>query len=161
MKIQPCRNGCKKLITVQLDEGKYKPFEVDQVGNVTELHNCPNSDYNKNKASGGGSFNSQQSSSNSNAKYADNKYMDTNNSSLVVTVQDIEFIKEQIRKMKTSYDNIEEQLTKINNFLNDNLKNIHEITKIAVSNQMKEATNKPHIEPYSSKEEEEADKINN
>lgn len=156
MKIQPCRNGCKKLITVQMDDGKWKPFEVDSEGNPTELHNCPNSDYNKKQQSGGSNTNTGTSSSSS-AKYADNKYMDTNNSSLVVTPQDIDFVKEQIRHIKESYDNIEEQLTKINNFLNDNLKNIQEITKLAVNNSFQ----KPKIEPYQNKEEEQADKINN
>jgi len=153
MKIQPCRNGCGKLITVQMDDGKYKPFEVDQSGNVTELHNCPNSDYNKQNKQTYNKTIENQSSSN---KYADNKYMDTNNSNLVVTVQDIDFIKEQVRHIKTSYDNIQEQLTKINNFLNDNLKGIQDITKLAVNNSFQ----KPKIEPYQNKEEEQADKIN-
>jgi len=82
--------------------------------------------------------------------------MDTNNSNLVVTVQDIDFVKEQVRHIKTSYDNIQEQLTKINNFLNDNLKGIQDITKLAVNNSFQ----KPKIEPYQNKEEEQADKIN-
>lgn len=53
-KVQQCRNGCKKLITVQFDDGiqKYVPFEVDTSGNPTTKHNCPNSEYNKNKNPG-------------------------------------------------------------------------------------------------------------
>lgn len=55
-KIQKCRNGCGTDITVQLDEqsGKYKPYEVDDNGEYYDLHNCPNSEYNRNKGSFGG-----------------------------------------------------------------------------------------------------------
>lgn len=51
VKIQPCNKGCKKLITVQFDNeiGKYVPYEVDGAGNPTGKHNCPNSEYNRNK----------------------------------------------------------------------------------------------------------------
>ena len=59
-KVQQCRNGCNKLITVQLDDGKYKPFEVDLSGNPTQLHNCPNSEYNKQQGQGGQVTRTQQ-----------------------------------------------------------------------------------------------------
>lgn len=49
-KIQQCRNQCGKLITVQEHDGKWKPFDVDLGGNPTQIHNCPNSEYNKNKS---------------------------------------------------------------------------------------------------------------
>ena len=51
VKIQQCRNQCGQQITVQLDteSGKYKPYDVDPTGSVIGLHNCPNSDYNKQK----------------------------------------------------------------------------------------------------------------
>ena len=49
-KIQPCRNGCGQLITVAEHEGKWKPFNVSEDGNVQGLHDCPNSTWNKNKA---------------------------------------------------------------------------------------------------------------
>lgn len=61
-KIQPCRNGCSKLITVQFDDKiqKYVPYEVDMSGNPTGRHNCPNSAYNQQRQGtpqGSGSFN--------------------------------------------------------------------------------------------------------
>lgn len=49
-KIQPCRNGCGQLITVGEHEGKWKPFNVSEDGNVQGLHDCPNSTWNKNKS---------------------------------------------------------------------------------------------------------------
>lgn len=52
-----CRNGCGKYITVQEDSGKWKPFDVSEDGDVLDLHNCPNSPYNKGMS--GGSFPTQ------------------------------------------------------------------------------------------------------
>jgi hypothetical protein len=46
-KIQLCRNGCNQYITVQEDQGKWKPFDVSDDGEVLDLHNCPNSLYNQ------------------------------------------------------------------------------------------------------------------
>lgn len=43
---------------MQEHEGKWKPFEVSNDGDVLDLHNCPNSPYNKGM-SGGGSFPTQ------------------------------------------------------------------------------------------------------
>jgi hypothetical protein len=46
-KIQQCRNGCGSYITVLEHDGKWKPFDVDEDGEVLDLHNCPNSPYNQ------------------------------------------------------------------------------------------------------------------
>ena len=43
VKIQSCRNKCGTMIYVAQHEGKWKPF--DSVTN--QLHDCPNSEYNK------------------------------------------------------------------------------------------------------------------
>lgn len=55
-KIQKCRNGCNHYITVMEHEGKWKPFDVSEDGDVLDLHNCPNSPYNQQGGGGGGKF---------------------------------------------------------------------------------------------------------
>lgn len=48
-KVQLCRNECGQTIVVQLEEssGKWKPYNIDQDGNLQGLHDCPKSDYKK------------------------------------------------------------------------------------------------------------------
>jgi len=48
-KIQACRNGCGTNIFVKEDtDGKFKPYDA----NTQELHDCPNSEWNKKKQQG-------------------------------------------------------------------------------------------------------------
>ncbi len=48
-KIQPCRNGCGTEIFVKEDvDHKFKPYDA----RTEQLHDCPNSEYNKKKQQG-------------------------------------------------------------------------------------------------------------
>jgi hypothetical protein len=48
-KVDACRNGCGTQIFVKQDaDGKWKPFDA----RTNELHDCPNSEYNKKKQQG-------------------------------------------------------------------------------------------------------------
>ena len=53
-KVQPCRNGCGKMIQVMQDlqgSGKWMPYEQGE-DNEPVLHNCPNSPYNQKQKQG-------------------------------------------------------------------------------------------------------------
>ena len=52
-RVQPCRNGCDTNIVLQLNDGKWKPYEIDEMGNPLDLHNCPKSPYNLKKGGTG------------------------------------------------------------------------------------------------------------
>lgn len=59
-RVQPCRNGCDTNIVLQLNDGKWKPYEIDELGNPLDLHNCPKSPYNLKKGGGAGVAQKQQ-----------------------------------------------------------------------------------------------------
>ncbi len=59
-KPQLCRNNCERYIVIQEDQGKWKPFDCDEVGNPIQLHDCPNNPYYQKQGQGQSSSSSGQ-----------------------------------------------------------------------------------------------------